>query len=344
LTGILSTTTTPIIVQGHLFAGVGGDERDTLCDVLLQVSQASLEELLLGSVDLANGQDLLNTIGTELDLGGEEVNTLVLVERAVDERRLNNALLALCGAENRVGHAGTSHGHGESGGTSTILGLNNLITTKLNAVDELSVGAQVRVLALAEEGNNGNTRVTTNNSDLLIGRVGVLDLTDEARGTNDIKGGNTEKALGVVDTTGLENLSADRNGRVDRVGDDEEVGLRGRLGNSLSQIADDGSVGVEQVIAGHAGLSGHTSRNENDVRATEGGIEAAGSGLVALDGRFGVDVRDISSDTCARPGLSVRSFQPIGLRRAMGEKQRKDALWCSEQVRIHQGGRARKKK
>jgi hypothetical protein len=41
--------------------------------------------------------------------------------------------------------------------------------------------------------------VTTNDSDVLGGGVGVLDLGDEARGTDNIESGDTEEALGVVD-------------------------------------------------------------------------------------------------------------------------------------------------
>jgi hypothetical protein len=127
------------VVHGK-FLRVGLNEVNTLLDVLLQVSQAGIEETLLVLVDLANGVDLLNTVGAELDLGGEEVDTLVLVERRVDEGGLNDTLLALGGAEEGLGEAGTGHSHGESGGTSTVLGLDDLITTELDAVDKGSAG------------------------------------------------------------------------------------------------------------------------------------------------------------------------------------------------------------
>lgn len=79
--------------------------------------------------------------------------------------------------------------------------------------------------SLGEEGNNGDTRVTTDDGNVDILGVLALDLRDEAGGTNDIKGGDTEETLGVVDTVLLENFSKDRDGGVDGVGDDEEVGL-----------------------------------------------------------------------------------------------------------------------
>lgn len=106
------------------------------------------------------------------------------------------------------------------------LGLDNFITTELDTVGksiELILGELLT--SLGEKGNNGDTGVTTDDSDLNILGVLALDLRDETRGTDNIKGGDTEKTLGVVDTSLLEDLSEDRNSGVDRVGDDEEVSL-----------------------------------------------------------------------------------------------------------------------
>jgi hypothetical protein len=57
--------------------------------------------------------------------------------------------------------------------------------------------------------------VTTNDGDVLVGRVGVLQLGDETGSADNIEGGDTEEALGVVDTLGLEDLGADGDGGVD---------------------------------------------------------------------------------------------------------------------------------
>ena len=57
--------------------------------------------------------------------------------------------------------------------------------------------------------------MTTDNGDLLVGGVSALELGDEARSTDDVKGGDTEETLGVVDTLGLVNLGDDGDGRVD---------------------------------------------------------------------------------------------------------------------------------
>jgi hypothetical protein len=57
--------------------------------------------------------------------------------------------------------------------------------------------------------------VTANDGDGLAGGVGLLDLGDEAGGTDNVEGGNTEETLGVVDTTGLVDLGNDGDGGVD---------------------------------------------------------------------------------------------------------------------------------
>lgn len=284
----------------NLRTRVLGDESNTLLDVLLEIRKAGLDELLLGGVNLSDGEDLLNTVGAELDLGREEVDALVLVERRVDEGRLNDALLALGSAQERLGHAGTSHGHGEGSGTGTVLGLDDLVTTKLDTVDELSVGGQLGVVALAEERDDGDTGVATDNGDVLVSGIGTLELRDEAGSTDDVEGGDTKEALGVVDTAGLEDLGDDGDGGVDRVGDDEDVGLGGGLGGGLGEVTDDGGVGVEEVVARHAGLAGNTGGDQDDLGALEGGGEAGGGGLVTLDGGLGVDVGNVGGDTCER--------------------------------------------
>jgi len=199
------------------FLRVGLDEVNTLLDVLLQVSKAGLEETLLVLVDGANGVDLLNTLGAELNAGSEEVDTLVLVERRVNEGGLDDVLLTLGSLEEGLSEASTGHGHGEGGGASTVLGLDNLVTTELDAVDKGVAGLTVNggVSGLGQQGNDGHTGVATNNGDLLGGGVGLLDLGDEARGADNVQGGDTEQALGVVDTSLLVNLSDDGDGGVD---------------------------------------------------------------------------------------------------------------------------------
>jgi hypothetical protein len=166
--------------------------------------------------DLADGVDLLHAVGAELDVGREVVATLVLVQRGVDKGGLDDILLALGGLEQALGEAGTSHGHGERGRTGTVLGLHDLVTTELDAADVLGELLAGEVVAgLREEGDDSGTGVAADDSDVLVGRVGALDLRDEAGGADDIEGGDTEEALGVIDALGLEDLGGDGDGGVD---------------------------------------------------------------------------------------------------------------------------------
>lgn len=158
--------------------------------------------------------DLLDAIWAKLDSGCEEVDSLILVERAVHKCGLNDTLLALRSLQQALCEAGTSHGHGECCRASTILGLDDFIATELNAVDksiELLSG-DIGVVRLRDQWHNSDTRVTTNNGDVLINRVGSLDFGDESGSTDNIEGGDTEKALGVVDTLGLEDLGNNGDG------------------------------------------------------------------------------------------------------------------------------------
>ena len=189
----------------------------TLLDVLLQAIKRGFEELLLIRRDLAKVKDLLSTGGTKFDRGSKEINTLVLEERAVNEGGLNNALLTLGGLEEGASETSTSESHGEGSGTSAILGLDDFVTTELNTVDQSVTGLAVnaRVARLRQERDNGHTRVATNDGNTLVSWVSALELRDEARSADNIEGGDTEDALGVIDTLRLEDLGNNGDSRVD---------------------------------------------------------------------------------------------------------------------------------
>jgi hypothetical protein len=257
---------------------------------LLQVRQAGIQKLLLLRSNLSDFVDLLNTVGAQLDLGGKEVNALVLVQWAVDESRLNNTLLSLSGLQQRLSEAGTSHSHRQSSRSSTILSLDDLITTELHTVEERRITDEIRVRGLREQRNDCDARVSTNNDDVLINGVGVLDLRDEAGCADNIEGGDTEQALGVVDTCLLEDLGDDGHGGVDGVGDDEDVRVWGRLGGGFCEIADNRGVGVEEVVAGHAWLSGDTGGDKNDFGTLQGSCQSAGCWVISGNLTLGVDV------------------------------------------------------
>ena len=71
------------------------------------------------------------------------------------------------------------------------------------------------VSGLGEERDDGGARVAADDGDVLVGGVRVADLGDEARGADDVEGGDAEEALGVVDALALEDLGGDGDRGVD---------------------------------------------------------------------------------------------------------------------------------
>jgi len=118
-------------------------EVNTLLDVAFQALDASLKQSLLIFVDACkhiNG--LLGTVGPKFNGHGEEVAASLLGNWLatwnawqVHKAGLNKAFLALHSSDDLLGKAEASICHRESGGTCTILGLDNLITTELYALN-----------------------------------------------------------------------------------------------------------------------------------------------------------------------------------------------------------------
>lgn len=141
--------------------------------------------------------DLLNTVGAELDVGSKVLNTLLGEDIRLDEGGLDNVLLAGDGGlEEGVGEAGTSESHGEGGRAGSVLGLDDLVTSELDAVGQsLDLLLGEGVAGLGEEGDDGDARVATDDGDLGILSRDLLDLRDEAGGTDNIEGGDTEESI-----------------------------------------------------------------------------------------------------------------------------------------------------
>ena len=260
------------------------DELDTLLDVALETLVALLQKLLLVVVRaLDNVLRLLCTTLAELDWDGEELETGLLDDLVaawhaweVDEGGLDDAGLALVGLDDLLGETETGVGHGEGSGTTALLGLNDLVTTELDAciqksvkLDEgklakLTVDESIKLvlwdvdgwLSLREERNDSLAGVTTNHWDLgLRGVLGTGDGLDEGLGTDDVEGGDTEELLCVKLASLLEDLGGNGDGAVDRVGDDEDEGLGAVRDNTLDQALDNASVDLEEVVTGHARLA-----------------------------------------------------------------------------------------
>ena len=86
--------------------------------------------------------------------------------------------------------------------------------------------------------------MTADDGDGGISGLGAGDLRQESGSTDDVKGGDTEEAPGVENTSLLERSSNDGDGRVDGVGDDQDVCLGGNASDSGSQVANNGGVGL----------------------------------------------------------------------------------------------------
>jgi len=169
----------------------------------------------------------------------------------------------------------TSVCHGERGRASTILGRDNLITTELHTCrrvrtltselsELLTFYKSIKLvlwdvhggLGLAEEGHDGLSRVSTNDWDgSLSGVLLANEAGNEGLGSHNIEGGDTEELLGVEHLGALEHLGGNRDSRVHRVGDDEDVGLGGVLGNSLNEGLYDAGVDLEEIVTAHTRLA-----------------------------------------------------------------------------------------
>ena len=254
-------------LANHLLGRRVGDELDTLGDVALEALVAGLEELLLVLVGRANGVvGLLCALRAKLNGNGEVVKASLLGDLVtagntgkVDESGLNDTSLALVRLEKLLGEAEASVGHGEGGGSGTVLGLDDLVATELDAVDEsieLVLGDVDGGLGLAEQRDDGLAGVATNDGDDGLGRVPLAsNALDEGLGADNVEGGDTEELLGVEDAGLGEDLGGNGHSAVDGVGDDEDEGLGAVLGDTLNEALYDTGVDLEEIVTGHARLA-----------------------------------------------------------------------------------------
>jgi len=142
--------------------------------------------------------------------------------------------------------------------------------------------------------------MSTYNNNVLICGIRALDLAHESGSTYDIEGSDPEQALGVVHAPCLENLCDDGHGAVDGVGDDEDISIGSGVCCSFCKVADDGGIGIKEVVAGHAWLSGDASRDQHDFSAFESCRQAARRWVIAGDFALSIDMADVCGDTCEK--------------------------------------------
>ena len=175
-----------------------------------------------------------------------------------------------------MGKLGGGPGHRERRGPSAVLRLDDLITTILDALYErivLLAGADGGASGcLGEEGDDGHAGMAAHDGHGCLPWVGARDAAQEARGADDVERGNAEEPARVEGARLLEDLGDDGHGRVDWVGNDEDVRVGRVLADCLCEVAHDGRVGVEEVVAGHPGLAWYTRRDHDDLDVLEGGV------------------------------------------------------------------------
>lgn len=71
--------------------------------------ETSLEELLLLGREGTDGVNLLDTLGTEFDVGCEPLDTLLLVQGGLYESGLDNTALTVQSSDQRVGESCTGY-------------------------------------------------------------------------------------------------------------------------------------------------------------------------------------------------------------------------------------------
>lgn len=149
-----------------------------------------------------------------------------------------------------------------------------------------------------KQGHDGFSGVATHDRNGELGGGGVVeDGSGKLLGAHHVEGGDAKQLFGVEDVVLFENLGGDGDCRVDGVGDDEDERGRAEAGHAFDNVPNDSGVDGKQVVSGHAGFSGDTGGDDDDIGASESGLETAIGRQVAHHGTGGGNVRKISGDT-----------------------------------------------
>mmetsp|Transcript_25796 Transcript_25796/g.53495 ORF Transcript_25796/g.53495 Transcript_25796/m.53495 type:complete len:238 (-) Transcript_25796:214-927(-) len=233
-------------------------------------------------IDIAVAMDGLDAFLAQSDRRGK---VLGLGDRGLHEGTLRDARLASEARHHAVGKLGTGVGHGEGCRTAAGLGLDNFITSKHDAVCEsvaLLCGEADRRLSLRKERDNGGPSMAANDGHLDLADIVALRLCDECACPAYIQSCDSEQLPGVVNSVLLEDLSCNRHGGVDRVGDNQDARLGADLCAARHQGLDDARIDVEEVVARHTRLAGHTCGDDNYLAPIKRLLELVASEACAL--------------------------------------------------------------
>ena len=291
---------------------VGISELESLSNLLLQSGNSLLDVGLLhrGQV-LGDGNGSLHTVLAELHLAGEE---LAAEHVLLNVSGLDHTRLTVETSDHRGGEHGTSVSHRQSSGTSTFLGSHDLITTELNSLGDgghVELGNEV-VGELAEQGNDGRSSVSTNDGDVALSGLHVEGLSDELASADAVELSHAHNLARIMDAHLLEGLREDRNSGVHGVANHEDAGLGASSGASLGEVHGNTSVGVEQIVSGHTGLSGHTSGDDHNIGAIEH-LEEVVLAVVTLDLDLSVNVGEIHSHTGSADDIVQGEARNVGV-------------------------------
>ena len=154
--------------------------------------------------------------------------------------------------------------------------------------------------------------MSTNDWNVLVGNVVTRFFSNESLSSDDVQSGDSEDFVWVVGAQLFVDLSGDWDGGVDWVRNDANPSFWAMFSASLGQVGDNGGVGVEEIVSGHAWLSWDTSGDEDNIGTSNGFLhsgrvrtnESGDPGLIKAVRNtfetisyFGIDVGKISGNT-----------------------------------------------
>merc|ERR1712189_172002 len=169
----------------------------SLFNASIQFWNSSLQQILLICGQCSQTKVLLHTIWSQDNRGGKIFG---LCHIGLNIGTLNDTLLTVHALDEAVCEPGSGISHGQGGTSGSILGLDNFSSSILNTFGEslqLFCGEFNSWGALADEGHDGDSSVAPNNGAVDLGRVDVLEFTNESVGPDHIQGGHSEDSLGV---------------------------------------------------------------------------------------------------------------------------------------------------
>mmetsp|Transcript_45639 Transcript_45639/g.93200 ORF Transcript_45639/g.93200 Transcript_45639/m.93200 type:complete len:258 (-) Transcript_45639:239-1012(-) len=211
--------------------------------------------------------NLLDTRLTKGHLGGE-------IWQVCDSGRNIGALIRGRSShpfQHLVAEAGAGVGHRQGRAALAGFGLDHLSPAILRALVQgwnLVCGDGGGDRVLREDRHDGHPSVATDHWHFDVRGAFAGDLCHEFVGAHNIQGSHSHD-FQWIQTLLLVELRHGRHDGVHRVHDDANHGFRAELGACLHDALGDVCVDVEQIVAGHARLPRHSSRNQHQIASCQ---------------------------------------------------------------------------